>query len=432
MTVNRLLVSRFLLLMVALLIGLSACIAGGYIEPTPGVTAFVGARLIDGTETEPIESGTIVVRDGRLEAVGPSSEVDIPEDATQLNLVGRTIIPGLINAHGHVGETRGLESGQYSADNISRQLGLYARYGVTTVLSLGGDGVEARAVRKAEERPGLHHARLRFAGIVVSGATVDEVRAVIDANVELGADFIKIRVDDNLGTSTKMSRHIYEAVIERAHEHGLPVAAHIFYLEDAVGLLRAGVDFIAHSVRDVDVDQELIDLLTQQQACYCPTLTREVSTFIYESEPNFFTDPFFLRDADPDVPERQQYYLESHGAQAYKVALQIAQGNLRRLAGAGVTIAFGTDSGPPARFQGYFEHMEIEMMAASGLSPIQILRAATGDAAACLGLKNIGTLEAGKRADLVVLSANPLQDVRNMRTIESVWVAGNLVPRADG
>ena len=111
-------------------------------------------------------------------------------------------------------------------------------------------------------------------------------------------DIIKIRVDDNLGTAAKMPPEVYRAVIDEAHRRSLRVAAHIFYLDDAKDLLRAGADVIAHSVRDKDIDDELIALMKARRSPYCPTLTRELSTFVYESTPAFFTDPFFLREAD--------------------------------------------------------------------------------------------------------------------------------------
>jgi imidazolonepropionase-like amidohydrolase len=214
----------------------------------------------------------------------------------------------------------------------------------------------------------------------------------------------------------------------------LRVASHLYYLEDAKALLRAGTDFVAHSVRDQPVDDELIGLFAERDVCYSPTLTREVSTFVYESTPDFFDDVFFLREVDPDVldqlrdPERQEGVRNSRSAQAYKQALEVALGNLKPLVDGGVQLALGTDAGPPARFQGYFEHMEMSLMAQAGLTPMQILVSATGDAAQCLGLDDVGTLEPGRWADFVVLTANPLADINNTRSIESVWIAGNQVP----
>jgi imidazolonepropionase-like amidohydrolase len=173
--------------------------------------------------------------------------------------------------------------------------------------------------------------------------------------------------------------------------------------------------------------------MREREVCYCPTLTREVSTFVYEERPAFFDDPFFLEQADPAVlerlsaNERQEQVRSSRSAQAYKRALEVAKRNVRAAAEGGVRIALGTDTGPPARFQGYFEHLEMELLAESGLSAWEILRSATADAAACLGVDDVGTLEAGKWADFVVLEADPLEDIRNARRIQSVWIAGNRV-----
>src|SRR5438445_5948241 len=168
--------------------------------------------------------------------------------------------------------------------------------------------------------------------------------------------------------------------------------------------------------------------MKKRNVCFCPTLMREVSTFIYESTPAFFSDPFFLAHADPQViaalnePARQEAMRKSPSAQRYKTALDMAERNLKKLSDAGVTIAMGTDTGPPARFQGYFEQMELELMAKSGLTPRQVLTASTRDAARCMKLdQDVGTLEPGKWADFVALNADPLVDIKNTRAIDSVW-----------
>jgi imidazolonepropionase-like amidohydrolase len=419
-----------------LLLAATASMLSAACTPPPepdGSKAFIGARLFDGTGA-PVENAVIVVRDGRIDAVGPADTVEISPGAERIDLAGKFIVPGLVNTHAHVSDVRGLEGGHYDEANLMRQLRLYARYGVTTVNSLGGDGPEAVRLRDGEGAS-LDRARILVAGNVVTGQTVEEAQAQVDANEAMGVDFIKIRVDDNLGTTQKMTPELYQAVIARAHEKGLKVASHLFYLEDAKGLLRAGTDFVAHSVRDQELDDEAMALMKDGNVCYCPTLTREVSTFVYEDVPEFFEDPFFLKDADPAVllalqePERMRTMKESAGAQAYKKALEQANTNLKKAADAGVRIAFGTDTGPAARFQGYFEHLELSMMADAGLTPEQVLRSATGDAARCLGLDDVGTLEKGRWADFIVLNEDPLADIEKMRTIDSVWISGNRVPQ---
>ena len=170
--------------------------------------------------------------------------------------------------------------------------------------------------------------------------------------------------------------------------------------------------------------------------CYTPTLMREVSTFVYESTPEWFADPLFLRHADTALvrtlsdPARQATVRASASAQRYKTALQVPNRNLKRLSDAGIPISMGTDTGPTGRFQGYFELMEMELMGRAGLTPRQVLESATRQAARCMSLdRDLGTIEPGKWADLVVLDRDPLADLSNLRSIQSVWIAGNRVAR---
>jgi imidazolonepropionase-like amidohydrolase len=249
-------------------------------------------------------------------------------------------------------------------------------------------------------------------------------------------DIVKIRVDDNLGTTQKMPPEVYRAVIDEAHNRGMRVAVHLFYLADAKAVLDAGADYIAHSIRDADVDPDVISKLKQRHICLSPTLMREVSTFVYEATPPFFSDSLFLAHANREwvaaleKPEAQQAMRTSSSAQRYKVALEVAKRNLKTLSDAGVPIAMGTDTGPRGRFQGYFELMELEQMTSAGLTPRQALAAATRDAARCMKLdRDLGTIEPGKWADFVVLDASPLENIANMRRIASVWIAGNRVAR---
>jgi imidazolonepropionase-like amidohydrolase len=416
-----------------------ATLSASAVAPQPprgaeATTAFVGARAIDPGSGQVVDRAVLVVDEGRISAFGPADAVAVPAGAARVDLAGRVVVPGLVNAHGHVGETRGLESGphHYTRDNVLAQLRQYARYGVTTVASLGGDGPAGAAVRREQRRAGpLDRARLLIAGPVIAAGTPEEARKQVAAAAALEPDFIKIRVDDNLGTAQKMPPEVYQAVIDEAHRRGLRVAAHIFYLEDAKAVVKAGADLLAHSVRDRDVDAELVALLKERGVCVSPTLVREVSTFIYASEPDFFADPFFTRWADPGVlaalrdPARQAAVRSSREAREYRKALEVAGRNLKVLAEAGVGLAFGTDSGPPARFQGYFEHLEAELMVKAGLSPAQVLRAATAGAAHCLGLAGrVGTLQPGAWADFLVLETSPEGDVRGLRAIDSVWIGG--------
>ena len=409
--------------------GIFLAVAGLYAEDR----AFTNARVIDGTGRPPMERAVIIVRDGRIAFVGHPRNVRADQI---LDLSGKTVIPGLISAHVHISDVQGLKPPAYTDENTLRQLGVYARYGITSLWSLGGEQAPAFRARESQNTASLDRSRLYLAGEIVNAGTPDEARQAVARVAATKPDILKIRVDDQLGTTQKMKPEVYRAVIDEAHKRKLRVAAHIFYLNDAKDLLRAGVDMIAHSVRDKDIDAEFISLMKARNVPYCPTLTREVSTFAYGAKPQFFSDPFFLREADRAVvaqlsePARQEAMRNSRAAKAYKAALPVALRNLKKAADAGLLIVMGTDSGAAAnRFQGYFEHLEMQMMAEAGLTPMQIVRSATSDAARAMKMPAIGTIEKGSHADFVVLDRDPLSDIRNTTSINSVWIAGNEVKR---
>jgi imidazolonepropionase-like amidohydrolase len=421
---------KTLLAAIALLFGTSCLVAQ---QPANGADhdsgqAWIGARIIDGTGRAPIEKGTLLIRNGRIEAVG--KKVNLPAGVTRIDATGKTIIPGLINAHGHV--------------NDPAQLGSYLRDGITTVFSLGGDKEFALRKQSAEAAAGTSP-HLYVAGLIqdstaipgaVAVTTPEQARRSVDDLIANKPDIVKVRVDDFRGARAKMSAEVYQAVIDEAHKNGYRTAAHIVLLDDAKGVLRAGVDYIAHSVRDREVDDEFIQLMKKNHAAYSPTLTREVAVFTYSETPAFFSDPFFLKEADPaemakmSDPKHQEAVRKDASAQWYKDHLPVAMSNLKKLSDAGIVIAMGTDSGGgPGRFQGYFEHLELEYEVKAGLTPMQALISATSGAAKAVNIsQQAGTLEKGKWADFVVLTANPLDDIKNTRAIDSVWIGGVQVP----
>lgn len=398
------------------------------------VTAFVGGRLIDGTGRV-IENGTLIIDGGRIVAAGPAATA-VPAGATRVDVKGKTLLPGLVNAHGHVAATTGLRSdpASYTRDNLTRQLRTYAQYGVTTVFSLGDDQALGFELRNEQATGPLDRARLFVAGAVITGATAEEARAMASKVADMKPDLLKIRVDDNLGSTRKMPEPAWRAVIDEAHQRNLKVAVHIYSLADAKATLEGGADFIAHSVRDVPVDEGFIAMLKSREVCYSPTFTREISTFMYDATPTWVDDPFFVKGVTPDIiaqlkdSKRQAQIRNGAGwkaGQQYKAGLEVAKRNLKALVDRGVRIAFGTDTGPPARFQGFFEHLELELMVEAGLTPMQALVSATGDAARChQRAGQFGTLAPGAAADLLILGANPLDNIRNTRSIEQVWING--------
>ena len=414
------------------------------------VVVLTGASVIDGAGRPPLERAALLIRDGRIEAVGPAAGLAISDGATRIDVSGKTIIPGLVNAHAHLNDG---DEALPLRERLLAQLRVYAAFGVTTVQTLG-DGrsrahraqaprqpypwqvaQESVRIRDEQVRGGLlDRARLFPSGPNVVGATEAEARAGVDEIAALGVAVIKTRLDDR---PDDMAPAVYRALIDQAHRRGLRVAAHAVTLDDAKGLADAGVDAIVHSVRDRDVDAELIAALTGRDIGYVPTLTRTLSLFLYETTPAFFGDAFFLRGGDAyraemeriRDPELQAQVRGSEQAAAARRVLVQAQRNLKLLADGGVAIAMGTDSGTQlGRWQGYFEHVELELMVEAGLTPLQALAAATGNAARVMGLAELGTLEPGKWADFVVLAADPLADIRNTRRIDSVWVAGRRLP----
>jgi len=409
--------------------------------------------LIDGTGRPPVAAAALVVRDGKIDYAGPKAQMQAPADAERLDLAGKYVMPGIIDLHVHLGNVKGLVQDPkfFTRENLSEQLRTYAWYGVTAVVSMGTDAdliYQVRAEQRAA-RPTL--TRIFTAGrgftnkngypssvpgmksVPLEVESAEDVRRAVAHLADRRVDVVKIWVDDHLGKEPKISMELCRAIIEQAHKHNLKVAAHIFYLEDAKKLVEAGVDALAHSVRDRAVDRELISMMKKRGTWLIPTLTREVSTFVYAKPHPFLDDPFFTRMADPQViatlksPEYQKKLQADPNLGLYEEFLRTAQKNLQAISAGGVKVGFGTDTGPPARFSGYFDHWETELMAEAGMSPAEIIRSATGGAAEYLGAKDLGTLEKGKWADMVVLAANPLDNIRNTRSIESVWIAGNRV-----
>jgi imidazolonepropionase-like amidohydrolase len=245
--------------------------------------AFVGVRIIDGTGKPTMERAALLVRNGRIAAVGRS--VKVPAGTQQIDVSGKTIIPGLIKGHGHVSDMS--------------QLGLYARCGVTKVFSLGGDKeIQFRdQIRNEQQTAALARSRLYIAGPIPVSKTWEDARKAVEGLAAAKTDIVKFRLDDSLGRGTKMAPEVYAAIIAEAHEKGMRVAVHIVTLADAKAVLRLGADYIAHSIRDQELDQETIALLKKNKVFYTPTLMRELSTFVYGEKPAFLSDPFLLKTA---------------------------------------------------------------------------------------------------------------------------------------
>jgi len=423
------------------------CLAGVMLNTAQAAAkVFRNFTLIDGTGAAPVAAAALVVDAGRVSWVGPVAGLRAPAGAESVDLTGKYVIPGLIDAHVHLALVHGLTQDIefYTRDLVEQQLGVYAAYGVTSVLVLGTDTDTIFEVR-ARQRNGVSTETRVFTagqGLVYKGsyggvaglngrvANPDEARTAVDAQAAKGVDVIKFWVDDEFGSiPTRMPPEVTRAIIEQAHRHHLKAIAHVFYLEDARTLVNQGVDALAHSVRDKPVDDAFINGMkahgTWQLAA---TLSREAS-FTYSKLP-FLGDPFFTRALDASTVEAlsSSKYVQERAAAPnfarYPAVLETAVQNTRREAAAGVMMGMGTDSGPSARFPGYFAHWELELMVKAGLTPLQALTAATGKNATFLGAQALGTLQPGKWADFVVLDRDPLADIRNTHAIHAVYISG--------
>ena len=412
---SRMSVTAALPLLLLLLV--AACSSPPEEAPAAGTaTVFQGARLIVGDGSAPIENATFVVDGDGFVAVGATGAVDVPEGAATVDLSGRTVIPALIDTHVHFSTER-----EALIEDLQRK----AYYGVGAAMGLGRDvGDDVYQVR-AETIPGVPRYRHAGRGITTPEpgrteipywiTTEEEARQAVRELAELEVDIVKIWVDDRGGQFEKMTPELYTAVIDEAHQRGLRVTAHIFALEDAKGLLRAGIDAFAHGVRDQDVDDEFVELVGERpDVVLVPNLggsgvAEDLSWLSGTIPPDELAE---LQANSVDRPEAQ----ESFGIQAR---------NLARLNEAGMRIAFGTDGNA-----GWSPHLEMADMVASGMTPHEVIVAATGNSAAFMELDDAGTVEVGKSADFVVLEANPLDDIANTRRIESVYLRGEAVDRA--
>jgi imidazolonepropionase-like amidohydrolase len=416
----------------------------------------IGARLIDGTGHVPTENAVLVVQGDKVSAVGPADSVKYPADAQVIDCHGQTIIPGLISDHSHIGLVDGtsVKPENYNRANILRQLRQYEAYGVTTIMALGLNGdlfYELRDEQHAGKSPGADifgadrgigapmtapPAALLPVGKdqLYRAETSEEAKADIREMATRHPDLIKIWVDDQLGTDPKMKPEIYQAAIEEAHRLGLRVACHIFYLDDAKAVLRAGADIIAHGVRDQPVDSEFISEIKARSAWYVATINLDETSFIFAEQPAWTNESFFQTALQPALRDRfnDPAYLQktktSPRVPILKKSVATNKANLKTLYDAGVKVAFGTDSGAqPQRIPGFAEHRELQLMVESGLSPLQALECATNRAATLIGLDDRGVLAPGKLADFVILTANPLDEISNTEKIAAVWHRGKKV-----
>jgi imidazolonepropionase-like amidohydrolase len=416
-------------------------------------TVLTNVTIIDGTGGPAQHNRTVVIKGDRIQSISAGHE-HTPSSAKVIDLHGQTIMPLIINTHGHLGLTKGStqSAANQTDENIRHQLLRYQEYGVGAILSMGTDGKRFAEIREESRRGAPPGADVYTAGMgfgakngvppaamgfteVFRPETPAEARSEVAQQAPKRPDFIKVWVDDFWGRYPKMSPEIYGAIIDEAHKNGLRVAAHVYHLEDARLLVADGVDVLAHSIRDADVDDALIAEMKKRNVAYIPTLSLDDFAFAYGDSPKWVEDPFFTAALDPGMLEMitsPEYIakVQSNKVTALEqAALPQAMRNLKKIYDAGILVAAGTDSGAtPIRIRGFAEHVELALMVQAGLTPIQAITVATLNAAKLLHIEDqYGMLTAGKKANFIVLEKDPSQDIHNTQTIRAVWKDGNKV-----
>ncbi len=387
-------------------------------------TVLTHAMVIDGTGSVPMRDATIVISGGRITAMGPAARTKAPDGAQIIDLTGKVIIPGIINAHSHI------------SDEPALKLRHFAQYGITSTIGMGGDGDDVLKIRDEQRHGDIKGARAytvqhRFE-FEKDAPTPDIARLKVEELFKKGADAVKVVVDDRRNTVKKLRPEIAAAVIDQAHKHHMKALAHIHDYDDAMFLMEQGIDMLAHEVRDREVDDSFIAVMKAKKVGITATLVRELSSFVYADSPPWLDDPFLSRVFDPKRIEIAKTRLKDEQSKLKDLAinrrdLEIASANFTKMVKAGgVRIGLGTDSGPsPARFEGFFEHLEMEQMVKYGMTPMQVIEAFSKINSEILGIdKDYGTLAKGKMADLVVLDKSPLDNILNTRTISAVYIGG--------
>ncbi|MBD0276039.1 MAG: amidohydrolase family protein, partial [Acetobacteraceae bacterium] len=302
--------------------GFAALAASGPAWAQDEAVALDGAAVFDGERR--LDPATILIVGGTIRAIGPAGSVEVPSGARRLDLAGSTVIPGLISAHAHVGNSAGAETGGrfFTRENVLAQLRRYLAFGVTTLAALGLGPAEPFFAIRDEVRggcatgvadllgagPGIGAVRgLPPAGApmnllddqVVRPETPEAAREAVREMARRRVDVVKLWVDDAGGTMPMMPPAIFSAAIEEAHRHGLRAAAHIHSLEQARAVVLAGVDIVAHGVRDRPVDEALVRAMRERGTWYIATIALDEANYLYADRPALLEDPFLRAALDP-------------------------------------------------------------------------------------------------------------------------------------
>ena len=417
---------------------------------------FEGARIIPGDGGPTIENGALLVEGGTIGRIGRRGDIAAPAGAARIDLAGKTVMPAIVSAHVHPGFQKGLT---YSAENYTREtvlddLNRALYFGISTVMSQGVEKGDVMYRIRADQAAGrLGGARLMlagrgigapnagpgaaaYAGIAYEITTQEQARSAVAELAAKKVDAIKIWVDDRGGRAPSLPIALSRTVIDEGHRLGFKVSAHVFYHKDAVELAAAGIDNFAHLVRDMEMSDALIAAMNAKGIYVMPNIGAP-ERGIHTAVPAWFEEPYLaglLRDTVPaQVIARIRASFTGRDAATAARNRQnyaILQKSVAKLAAAGARIILGSDTGLEDHPFGFAEQKELQLMAEAGMTPAQVIVAATSRSAEFLGLADRGTIAPGKRADLLVLDANPLDDIRNTRRIAAMYIAGREVDRA--
>ncbi|HSP67217.1 MAG TPA: amidohydrolase family protein [Bryobacteraceae bacterium] len=425
----------------------------------PAAVFFEGARLIIGDQQPPIENGAFVVQNGRITAVGRKSSVPPPPGAVRVDLTGKTVMPAMNNIHMHVGYEgyTSWSAGNHTPENVQNHLEREAFYGVGAAMTMGDQPVDFALKFQQDQQAGKFPPAARFfftAGLAPPGGGPDsllitgttplhaiyevssgeEARAAIRKIAALKIPQVKFWVDnrDNTrGGMKKMPPEVYTPLIEEAHKHGMLVHAHATNLQDQKGVVRAGVDVLVHTIANEKIDEELVELLRQKKPYWAPVMGLGDVAELCEGD-NQFVEQVLPDSVIADV-KAGKTWLPSNPCSAPPNTQrdENLKYNFGRMIAAGARLVLSTDAGVSAKYSfGFAEHHEIGMYVKFGLSPAQAIVVSTSRPTEVLRISDTGTLARGKRADFIVLDANPLENIRNTRTIDSVYLNGVKLDRA--
>jgi imidazolonepropionase-like amidohydrolase len=412
--------------------------------------AIIGAVLIDGTGGPPVSDSVVIVAGPRIRAIGNRANTPIPAGVQKIDGRGKFLVPGLIDLHVHLGTRAGAkyDTADYTRERIERNLNAYLYFGVTAVRSMGLDRQAGFDVRKAEREGKLQTARMFTAGrgftapgghpsqevgdVVIQTNSPEEARKQVDTLAAQQVDAIKIWVDDLGHKAPKIKPAVIDAILDQARKYNIPVTSHIYSLADTQYLVRAGAAGFLHMIQDTeDIDPAFIARLRDLRIVFAPTLVRQELDWLYTEHPNLLDDPDVARSVDADViAAAKQAARDAHAMPAERADFERAMHNTRKLAAGGVLIGVGSDGGSGLDFPGLTTHRELELLAAAGLSPMDVIVAASRNGALALRKSDErGTIEPGRWADLMLVSANPLEDVGNLRKIDRLMLNGDWVDR---